>query len=29
MVMIIIVMIIKNDVNDNVDDCGADDNLQQ
>ena len=29
MVMIIIVMIIKSDVNDNVDDCGADDNLQQ
>lgn len=29
MVMIIIVMIMKDDVNDNVDDCGADDNLQQ
>ena len=29
MVMIIIVMIMKDDVNDNVDGCGADDNLQQ
>ena len=29
MVMIIIVMIMKDDVNDNVDDCSADDNLQQ
>ena len=28
MVMITIVMIIKDDVNDNVDDCDADDNLQ-
>ena len=28
MVMIIIVMIMKDDVNDNVDDCGADDTLQ-
>ena len=28
MVMITIVMIIKDDVSDNVDDCGADDNLQ-
>lgn len=28
MVMITIVMIMKDDVNDNVDDCGADDNLQ-
>ena len=28
MVMIAIVMIMKDDVNGNVDDCGADDNLQ-
>ena len=28
MVMITIVMIMKDDVNDNVDDCGTDDNLQ-
>ena len=28
MVMITIVMIIKDDVSDSVDDCGADDNLQ-
>ena len=28
MVMIIIVMIMKDDVSDNVYDCGADDNLQ-
>ena len=28
MVMITMVMIMKDDVNDNVDDCGADDNLQ-
>ena len=28
MVMISIVMIMKDDVNDSVDDCGADDNLQ-